>query len=109
MLAILEAAERVRPRKTSTERVHRHRARKRAARNDSGVGGNVSGGVTPAAANGETLPETLLATAGNVSSLDRLAVLYTKLIDAASGNVQPAATDTSAIAALLEQGCDLDL
>ena len=32
----LEAAERVRPHKTSTERVHRHRARKRAARNVSG-------------------------------------------------------------------------
>jgi hypothetical protein len=35
--------------------------------------------------------------------------LLAQLIEAAGGNVQPVAIDTAPIAALLEQGCDLDL
>jgi hypothetical protein len=35
--------------------------------------------------------------------------LLAQLIEAAGGNVQPGAIDTAPIAALLEQGCDLDL
>jgi hypothetical protein len=35
--------------------------------------------------------------------------LLARLIEAAAGNVQPGAIDTAPIAALLEQGCDLDV
>ena len=56
--AALEAAERVRPRETSTERTRRHRAKRRAA-------GNVPANV-PSAGN---VPE---ADGGNVSSPARL-------------------------------------
>ena len=82
--AALEAAERVRPRETSTERTRRHRAKRRAA-------GNVPTNV-PSAGN---VPE---ADGGNVSSPARLMDktesqderapgLLARLTEAADGNV----------------------
>jgi hypothetical protein len=116
----LEAAERVRPRRdpTNAMRSRQHRAKKRAERNVAGdgtsnvaeAGRNVAAerNVTRNVAGGETLPETLLAAAAS-GNAERMAVLFAKLVDAASANVQPGATDLQPIAALLEQGCNIDL
>jgi hypothetical protein len=88
----LEASERVRPRRdlTAAARMRQFRAKRRAER-----------AVTPAAT-----PER--AVTGDVTRAVT-APLLARLLSAASDNVQPVATDTSAITAPLEQGCDLDL
>jgi hypothetical protein len=70
--AALEAAERVRPRETSTERVRKHRARKRNVSGVASSPGNVSGNVSsPSTATHEEL--------------------LARLIEAAAGNVRPGA------------------
>ena len=83
--AALEAAERVRPRETSTERTRRHRAKKRAAGNAPAAGNvpDAGGDVSPRAG-----PDP-----------DLLA----RLTEAAGGNVAPGAVDVAPIQVLLAQ------
>jgi hypothetical protein len=100
MLAILEAAERVRPKRkdnTRAERARRFRAKRNAV---TGAGDRRNGvpgerNAVPCERNGVT---------GNVP-----ADLLERLLQAANRNVQPAAGEPHAIVSLIEQGCNLDL
>jgi hypothetical protein len=102
----LEAAERVRPRRdpTGIERARQYRARKRDGR-------NVTGTVTPKRNVTHNVTRAVTGADGNVSARlpSSKADLLAQLIEAAGGNVQPGAIDTAPIAALLEQGCYLEL
>jgi hypothetical protein len=104
MLAVLEAAERVRPRRdpTNVARQRRYKAKRRNVTASEAAPGNVTANVTaparPVTANVTALPPD-----------DPMPLLLARLLDAAGGNVQSGANDTAPIAALIEQGCDLNL
>jgi hypothetical protein len=129
--AALDAAERVRPRETSTERTRRHRAKKRAAAKvpanvpsagnvpEADGGGNVSSRTRPidtvSAPIDKTNPEAgllaehALARFGLDSARAARADLLARLILAANGNVVVEAVDVAPIQVLLATGCDLEL
>lgn len=101
----IEAAERVRPKRkdgTQAARARRYRAKR------NGVTGERNAerhDVTTDHAERHSVTGDSNAVTGNGNAVALLA----KLKQVAHGNVHPAATNTSAIAALLDQGCDLDL
>jgi hypothetical protein len=112
----LEASERVRPRRdlTAAARMRQARARKRAERAvtravtpERAVTGDVTRAVTDAVTRAST--DDVGNVPGRLAEIIDTDDLLVKLLDAAGGNVHPTATDTSPIAAHLEQGCDLDL
>jgi hypothetical protein len=103
---------------TAAARMRQSRAKRRAER-------AVTRAVTPAAGperavtsdvtRAVTGNETRAATddvgnvPGHLAEIIDTDDLLVKLLDAAGGNVHSGANDTAPIAALLEQGCDLDL
>ena len=100
MLAILEAAERVRPKRKDNTRAERAR-RFRAKRNAVTGAGDQRNGV-PGESN--AVPYERNGVTGNVPP-----DLLERLLQAANRNVQPAAGEPHAIVSLIEQGCDFDL
>jgi hypothetical protein len=117
MLAILEAAERVRPRRdpTNAKRSRQWRAKKRADRNVArNVAGDDASNVTrlaPGIGNvtGNVAGNRNVARNGVTFARNVPADLLERLLQAANRNVQPAAGEPHAIVSLIEQGCDLDL
>jgi hypothetical protein len=104
MLAVLEAAERVRPKRkdgTVTERSRRFRAK----RNGVAQNGVAAAGGNAVAEGGNGVTRNGVAGADSLTPLSLLLALK----HAANGNIQPACTDVEPIRDLLQQGCDLDL
>jgi hypothetical protein len=111
MLAVLEAAERVRPKRkdgTVTERSRRFRAKRNGVAQNgvAAAGGNaVAEGGNAVAEGGNGVTRNGVAGADSLTPLSLLLALK----HAANGNIQPACTDVEPIRDLLQQGCDLDL
>src|ERR1700736_2451512 len=104
MLAVLEAAERVRPKRkdgTVTERSRRFRAK----RNGVAQNGVAAAGGNAVAEGGNGVTRNGVAGADSLTPLSLLLALK----HAANGNIQPACTDVEPIRDLLQQGCDLEL
>jgi hypothetical protein len=86
-------------------RSRQYRAKKRAER--AAVTRNVAGDDTRNVAAERNVTRNV---AGDViGNVPHDGALLARLLQVANGNVHPAATDTGPIAALLDQGCDLEL
>ena len=119
----LEAAERVRPPRrdpTNALRQRRYKAKRRNVTASGAAPRNVTEAARPVTANVTRLASAIGNATSDVTdnvtgpalpslNLSELVALRDRLLEAAAGNVQPGATDLSAVERLLAQGCDLDL